>query len=130
MIQTKTAVEYGARSERFGIIKVEVRPDEIIPEGQYYLVVDWDVDRNEAQFSKRVFWTNEQINNMEAYLEENYDFSRMTRIEKERRKLQLALMIDTQTNLLTSGKTIYGLTPNDWEFSFVGTENTNITGDL
>jgi len=54
---------------------------------------------------------------MNAYLEANYDFSGMSKKEVDYAKLGLALMLDTKTNLLASGKTIYRVTPNDWEFS-------------
>lgn len=119
MIQTKFPVICNQRNQRTAIVKVEVRP--MLPtsdDGQKFLVVDWDMDNLEnALSSKEVFWTNEQINQMEDYLEANNDFSLLTRVEKERKKLQLALMIDTASNLLPNGKTIYGLTPSDWELS-------------
>jgi hypothetical protein len=41
----------------------------------------------------------------------------LSKTDKEWKKRQIALLIDTQTNLLPSGTTIYGLQPNDWEFS-------------
>jgi len=117
MIQTKTEVSYGDRSEKSGIIKIEVRPIEASPEKTKFLVIDWDITKpdDDPINSKEVVWTKYQIDIMDAYLEANNDFSGMTKTEKEWRKIQLALMIDTQTNLLPSGKTIYRLTPDDWE---------------
>jgi len=41
----------------------------------------------------------------------------MSKKDSEYLKVVLALMIDTKTNLLPSGKTICRLTPGDWEFS-------------
>lgn len=118
MIQTKLPVVCSQRNQRTTIVKVEVKPLLPSDEGQKFLVIDWYMDNlDSALSSKEVFWTNEQINDMESYLEANNDFSELTRVEKERKKLQLALMIDTQTNLLPNGKTIYGLTPIDWELS-------------
>lgn len=119
MIQSKIPIEYGARNEKTGIIKIEVRKAESPrTDGEEYLVIDWELENTgDAYFSKKVFWPNEQINQVNEYLEATNDFSGLTRVEVERKKLQLALMLDTQTNLLPSGKTIYGLNPIDWEFS-------------
>jgi len=50
-------------------------------------------------------------------MDANYDFSGLSKKEVDYLKLVLALMIDTKTNLLPSGKTIYRQTPADWEFS-------------
>lgn len=125
MIQTINEIVYGDRSEKTGKIKVEVRqvetPAELLGTGNRYLVVDWDITSNgsDALFSKYVFYTNEQIDALDQLIEANYqtELSGLSKSEKESKKLQLALMHDTQTNLLPSGKTIYRLTPNDWEFT-------------
>lgn len=119
MIQTILPVVYGARNEKTGIIKIEVRKTESNrTDGEEYLVIDWELENTgDAYFSKKVFWSNEQINQVNDYLESTNDFSGLSRVEIEKKKLQLALMLDTQTNLLPSGKTIYGITPNDWELS-------------
>jgi len=119
MIQSKIPVVYGSRNEKTGKIKIEVRKTESPrTDGEEYLVIDWALENpNEAYFSKKAFWPNEQINQINEYLEANNDFSGLTRVEIEKKKLQLALMLDTQTNLLPSGKTIYGLNPSDWELS-------------
>lgn len=119
MIQSTIPVVYGARNEKTGIIKIEVRKTESSrTDGEEYLVIDWEIENTgDAYFSKKVFWTNEQINQVNDYLESTNDFSGLSRVEIEKKKLQLALMLDTQTNLLPSGKTIYGLNPSDWEFT-------------
>lgn len=123
MIRTKFPVVYGARNEKLGVIKIEVRPLTPTPEtpaelGTKFLVIDWDeANTQDAWFSKEVFYTAAKINELDTYLEANYDFTGMSRVQKEERKLALGLMLDTQTNLLPSGKTIYGLTPSDWEFT-------------
>lgn len=120
MIQTKFPVVYGDRDEREGVIKIEVRPLEMDKTlGNKYLVIDWDISKEppEAWRSKEVVYDIEKINHVDAYLEESHDFSEMSRSEKEWKKILLALMHDTQTNLLESGKTIYRLNPQDWEFS-------------
>jgi hypothetical protein len=124
MIQTKQQITYGDRDEKQGVILIEVRPLEMTKEGQKYLVIDWDISKEpkEAWKSKEVFYDNDKINQVDAYLESTNDFSEMTKIEKEWRKIQLGLMLDTQTNLLVSGKTIYGINTNDWVFSIENIE--------
>lgn len=88
-------------------------------EGNKYLVNDWDITTpsTDPYQSKTVFYSNETLNQLDTLLESTYDFSGMTRVEKEWKKIELALMYDTQNNLLETGKTIYGQTPDDWEFT-------------
>jgi len=120
MIQTKLPIIYGSRNEKKGIIKIEVRPETPTKEGTEYLVIDWDTaDTKDAYFSKKVFYDNAKIEQLDAYIEANYseELAGLTKAEKEWKKIQIGLMIDTQTNLLPSGKTIYGLNPEDWEFT-------------
>lgn len=119
MIQTKQEIVFGNRDEKLGKLKIEVRlEDDTNPIQNTYLVVDWNLsDDKDAYFSKRVFWTTEQIDTMNEYLEANYNFEGISKKEVDHAKLGLALMADTTTNLLTSGKTIYRQTPLDWEFS-------------
>jgi hypothetical protein len=119
MIQTKIPITYGDRSERTGIILIEVRQVSVEPTGNKYLVIDWDITNKntDAVFSKEVFWTTQEVDTMDAYLINNSDFSGMERTEIEHKKLQLALFIDTTSNLLTSGNTIYGQNPNIWELT-------------
>jgi len=119
MIQTINPIIFGNRDERFDILKIEVRlEDNTKPDGDLYLVIDWGMDDlKDAFFSKKVFWNNDKLTQMNNYLESTYDFSGMTRKDAEYLKVVLALMIDTKTNLLPSGNTIYRQTPDDWEFS-------------
>lgn len=118
MIQTKTGITYGDRSEKFGIIKLEVRPQETTTEGSKYLVIDWDTSNlTDAYLSKMVFYDNNKKASVNAYIESNYDLSSLSYTDKEWVKIILGLMLDTKTNLFPSGKTIYRCLPSDWEFS-------------
>lgn len=118
MIQTKTAIAYGDRSERFGVIKVEVRPQETTVEGTDYLVIDWDTaDMKDAWHSKNVFYDNEKKIAVNSYIESAYDLSGLSYAEREWVKLVIGLMLDTKTNVFPSGKTIYRCNPNEWEYS-------------
>lgn len=118
MIQTKTAIAYGDRSERFGVIKVEVRPQETTASGTSYLVIDWDTaNMNDAWYSKTVFYDNAKKTAVNEYIEANYDLSSLSYAQREWAKLLIALMIDTTNNVFPSGKTIYRCNPSDWEYS-------------
>lgn len=121
MIQTKTPIVYGARNDKNGVIVVEAIPLMTTDLGTNYLVNDWAKVGDELVINnaKEVFYTNEQINSLDAYIEANFAalINGLSKTEKERKKRQIALLIDTQTNLLPSGTTIYGLHPNDWEFT-------------
>jgi hypothetical protein len=119
MIQTKTPVLLGYRDEKEAIIKVEVRIDDDTQlGGNVYLVIDWNLnDIKDALGSKKVFRSNEEIQQINEYLESNYDFSGMTKKDIEYLKVVIALMLDTKTNLLPSGKTICRTTADNWEYS-------------
>lgn len=123
-IKTKVPVIVDSRTQRKAIVKMEVRPSTVTTEGQYFLVIDYDlkiVDSLEVLepiSSKQVFWTNQQIDTMNSYLESNYSFLGFTRTESERKRMREALFLTvTQTELLDNGKTFYGLRPEDWELA-------------
>ena len=121
MIQTKTPIVYGARNDKNGVIVVEAIPLMTTSLGTNYLVNDWAKVGDELVINnaKEVFYDNAKINQVDAYIEANFQpmLTGLAKTEKEWKKRQIALMLDTQTNLLPSGTTIYGLQPNDWEFT-------------
>jgi len=121
MIQTKTPIVYGARNDKNGIIVVEAIPLMTTALGTNYLVNDWAKVGDELVINnaKEVFYDNEKINQIDAYIEANFKplITGLAKTDKEWKKRQIALLIDTQTNLLPSGTTIYGLNPSDWEFT-------------
>jgi len=121
MIQTKTPIVYGARNDKNGIIVVEAIPLMTTALGTNYLVNDWAKVGEELVINnaKEVFYDNEKINQIDAYIEANFKalIAGLAKTDKEWKKRQIALLIDTQTNLLPSGTTIYGLNPSDWEFT-------------
>ncbi len=89
------------------------------PTGATYLVNDYAIvdGKDEIISAKEVSYSNAQIDQLSAYIESTTDFTGFTKTQREWAKIKIGLMIDTQTNLLESGKTIYKLTPQDWEFS-------------
>ena len=123
MIQTKTAFHYEDRGDKIAKIKVEIQSfTGSLNDGIIYEVTDWAIAEDGTRTlhkQKTVKYTNEQIDQLDAYIEGNFAKALLglSKSEKERKKIQLALMIDTQNNLLSSGYTIYRLTPEDWEFS-------------
>lgn len=121
MTQTKTPIVYGARNDKNGVIVVEAIQLMTTDLGTTYLVNDWAKVGEELVINnaKEVFYDNAKINQVDAYIEANYSsmLTGLSKTEKEWKKRQIALMLDTQTNLLPSGTTIYGLEPNDWEFT-------------
>lgn len=121
MIQTKEIIAYGNRSDKQGKVKIEIRPVLVTDEGTKYLVIDWDITANGTDpiQSKEVFYTNEMIDGLDAMIEANFSTALigLTRTQKEKKKLQIALMLDTQNNLLPNGLTIYCKSPTDWEYT-------------
>jgi hypothetical protein len=119
MIQTKQPIVYGDRSDKTAKIKIVIHSYSATPTGATYLVNDYAVidGKDEIISAKEVSYSNEQIDQLSAYIDSTTDFTGFTKTQKEWAKIKIGLMIDTQTNLLESGKTIYKLTPQDWEFS-------------
>ena len=120
MIQTKQPISFGDRGEETGITLVDVFSYSTTKEGAIFLINDWVID---AEGNKTIykagnfFRSNEELNAIDAYLSANHTFEEMTKTEEQWEKIKLGLMLDTQTLLLSNGKTIYGQTPEDWEFS-------------
>lgn len=124
MIQTKEIIIYGDRDDRSGRIMIEVFPLGTTKEGTEYLVNDWDITNPDNPIiykSKKVFYNNDKINMLDAYIMATYsdDFIGLSKTDSEWKKIQIALMIDTQTNLFPNGNTIYRLQPSDWEFTSI-----------
>ena len=120
MIQTKIDFFYEDRGDKLAKIKVEIDSFVTDKNGSTYNVNDWAVKEDGTRIlykTKTVRYSNNQINEIEAYIVANNDFTGLSKTEREWKKLQIALMLDTQTNLLSSGTTIYRLNPEDWEFS-------------
>lgn len=119
MIQTKQPISYEDRGDKESILLVEIDSFKTTKEGTTYLVHDWVfVDGVKTiHNAKEVFYPNAQMDAISAYIDANNDFTGLTKTQREWAKIKIALMLDTQTNLLETGKTIYKLTPQDWEFS-------------
>jgi hypothetical protein len=125
MIQTKNVILCVTRSQKFGKYKIVVTDP--IPDGvggTIYTVKDYIIDSegNENEIkenTKPVTYSKEKIDYVDAYIEENFAemLVGLSRTEKERKKIKIGLMLDTQTNLFENGKTICGLNPDDWELT-------------
>jgi len=119
MIQTKAAFFYEDRGDKIAKIKIEIESFIMDFNGATYKVNDWAIAENGTKTlykTKEVRYTNETINNLDAHIVSTNDFTGMSKTQIEWKKMQLALMMDTKTNLLASGTTIYRLNPTDWEF--------------
>ncbi|EJL66320.1 hypothetical protein [Flavobacterium sp. CF136] len=122
MIQTKEIILYYSRSQKSGKIRIELTNPIVDQSGATtFTVTDWVVDEDGNKTyrdSKSVTKTADEINYLDSYIEDNFpEVLLLPKTERERKKMKIGLMLDTQTNLLDSGNTIYGLTPIDWEFT-------------
>ncbi len=123
MIQTKNVILCNARNQKFGKLKMMIFA--ALPNGMggtNYIVKDFIVDENGLETfekEKTVTYSQEQIDMIDAYIEANFSemLIGLAKTKKEQKKIQIGLMLDTQTNLLENGKTTYGQEPNDWEFT-------------
>jgi hypothetical protein len=120
MIQTKTALFYEDRGDKFAKIKIEIENFVTDKDGTTFTVKDWAVDENGNRTlhkTKYVKFDNATIDGLDNYMEANNNFEGLSKTEKEWEKLAIGLMVDTTTNLLPSGLTIYRLQATDWEFT-------------
>ncbi len=120
MIQTIQPFFYEDRGDKIAKIKIEIESFATTKTGVVYKVNDWAIQEDGTRTlykTKEVSYSNETINQLDAYISANNDFTGMTKTEREWAKMKIALMLDTQTNLLGSGTTIYRLNPSDWEFT-------------
>lgn len=119
MIKTKQPIIYEDRGEKSSILEIEIHSFSTDKTGITYLVHDFVyIDGVKTIYkAKNVFYPNAQIDGLDEYISANHDFTGLSKTETEWKKLQIGLMLDTQTNLFESGKTIYRLLPNDWEFT-------------
>jgi hypothetical protein len=119
MVQTKQPIFYEDRGDRQSIIIVEVdsyivdKYGYLLTVKDYVLIDDFKVCRS----TKIVRYFNEQIDQLSAYIDANFDLKALSKTAKDLKKIQIALFIDTTTNLLPTGKTIYRLEPTDWEMT-------------
>lgn len=82
-------------------------------------IIETDGSETFIKPTKTVTYSKEQIDATDAYIEANFSemLIGLTKTEKEQKKIQIGLMLDTQTNLLENGKTTWGQEPSDWEFT-------------
>ena len=119
MIQTKQPVFYEKRGDRQSIVIIEIDSYVVDKDGylltvsDYVLIDGFKVSHN----TKIVRYFNEQINQLSDYIDANYDLSGLSKVDRDAKKIQIGLFIDTTTNLLETGKTIYRLEPADWELT-------------
>ena len=119
MIQTTKQVNYGNRVDKKGKVRIEVRPLESDNGLNKFLIIDWDITLNpkEAIQSFIKTYTDEEIDASDAIIEANNSFTGLTRSQREKKKLAIRLMMETQAGLLSNGKTIYQLLTTEWEYS-------------
>lgn len=118
MIKTKIKAFCDRRSTQKAIIQIEVESFSSNHQGTSYVVNDYILnDDGSKQFigAKTVFYDADKLNYVSDLLEQNNDYSGLSRNEAEWQKVIDGLLLDTQTNLFEDGETIYRLTPADWE---------------
>lgn len=117
MIRTKTPIFYEDRGDASSVMEIEIHSFSVNKETSTYLVHDfvYKDDKRVIYKAKEVVYPTEYVNGIDAYIEANYDLSGLPKIEKEYKKLQIALFLDTTTKLLATGKTIYRQPPANWE---------------
>lgn len=112
MIQTKNVILCITRNQKFGKLKMKVT--EAIPDGiggNIYTIEDTIIESDGSEIIikpiKTVTYSKAQIDQTDAYIEDNFSdmLVGLAKTEKEQKKIQIGLMLDTKTNLLENGKT-------------------------
>jgi len=119
MIQSKFPTYYQAWGNAKAIVKLSVSTSVQEIEGIVYTVVYSAIlpDEEFVIGTKPVFKNNEEIDQLNSYLESLNDYSGFSKSELEWEKIKDALLLDVQTNLYDDGKTVFRLNPEDWELS-------------
>jgi hypothetical protein len=119
MIQTKQPIFYEKRGDRQSIVIIEIDSYVVDKEGYLLTVSDYVlIDGIKVRHNEKIVrYFNEQINQLSDYIDANYDLSGLSKSDKDAKKIQIGLFIDTTTNLLETSKTIYRLEPTDWEMT-------------
>lgn len=122
MIRSNITAYCDLRGSKKAIIQIEIGSYESTPVGTTYVVNDYTLtDDGQGNIikqcinTKSVFYSAEKINTLNEFLEGNYEYAGMSKIERDWTKVKQGLLIETQTNLYDDGLTIYRLNPNDWE---------------
>ena len=111
MIQSNISLLYDARNgQRWGIIEIEIATWITTKEGISYDVIDYVINENVREFvaSKTVFRSWDQLNSLNDYLLVNNNYDGLNLKEQEFKKVQHALLIETQTN------PVYGSVAANW----------------
>ena len=121
MIKTQIPVYYEIYGVKQDIVYIEIVDFLTTRDGKIYTRQDYRINENggkEIIFVKRdIFYPNEKLIQTDAYIEQNFDFIGLNLVEKEWKKIQIALFLDVTTNPYENGKTIYKLTPSDWQMT-------------
>lgn len=100
MIKSTIELNYDARNgEKQAVIEIEISTWVTNPAGVTYTVNDYAVGANNAKTlinSKEVFYTTEQIDQLDGLITSTTDFTGLTRTEIEFLKVKKALLYVTQ----------------------------------
>lgn len=121
MIQTKIPAYYELYGVKKDIVHVEIIEFTTNKQGKVYTRQDFRINEDGGKeiinIKRDILYSNEKLIQTDAYIEQNFDFTGLNSVEKEWKKIQIALFLDVTTNPYENGKTIYKLTPSDWEMT-------------
>lgn len=119
MIQSKIPLLYDARNgQKQAVIEIEVKEWETNFDGVKYFVRDYAINGNVKELinEKEVFYSWDQLISLNDYIESLNSYAGLNKKQLEYRKIQHALLIETQTN------PVYCSTAENWEL----TENYSV----
>lgn len=112
MIKSIVELIYDARNgEKIAVIEIEVTIWVTNQEGVTYTVNDYAVDANGAKqliAAKDLYYTNDQLNQMDLLISSTTDFTGLSRTEIEWLKVKKAL------HYVTQQAPVYGSIANQW----------------
>ncbi|MWB93001.1 hypothetical protein GON26_01380 [Flavobacterium sp. GA093] len=111
MIRSTVPLLYDARNgEKSAIVEIEIPSWQTGQDGITYNVRDYAINNDVKEFisSKFVFYSWDQINSLNDYIESIYVYSGLTKKETEYLKVKHALLLETKT------RPIYGSNANLW----------------
>lgn len=122
MIQSKIQLNYGNSRTGYGlaIIRVKITSWTVTPEGTIYEIDNLRLqDDGSTILDEHVtkFVENSKILQLDAYLEANYSYTFLNKVERDWLKAKHGLLLFVQTDLYPNGKTIYQTEPQYWELT-------------
>jgi hypothetical protein len=122
MVQSKIQLSYGSSRTLYNqaIIRLAITSWTVTKEGTIYEIDNLAVQQDGSTILDEhvtKFVPNEKLLQIDAYLQANYSYQGLNKVERDWIKAKHGLLLFVQTDLFPNGKTIYQSEPQYWELT-------------